>query len=175
MVVSVILQLHEHTPIPVNVYSCIFYVKDWMESQSPVVQGPVSYSLGPCSRGQRSPDLLIRTWPEESWKALWPWGLFKLFLDDGKYLINAAAVESTLTGEFNSPCQYVIYISRLHGSSLQDSSVYGVGRSRAYFGRRVPQALFNWNSDQLPGDCGNLISSTNRNLKRPTQWEKIAC
>lgn len=146
MVVSGTLQLHEHTLTPVNVYSCIFYVKDWMESQSHIVQGPVSYSLGPRSRGQRSPDLLIRTWPEGSWKALWPWGLFKLwvlFLDDGKCLINAAAVESTLTGEFNSPCRYVIYISRLHVSSLQDSSVNGVGRSRAYFGRRVPQVLFN--------------------------------
>lgn len=86
MDVSGILQLHENILTPLNVYSCIFYVKDWMKSQSHSVQGPVSYCLGPRSRGQRSPDLLIRTWPEESWKTLQPWGLFKLrvlFLEDG--------------------------------------------------------------------------------------------
>lgn len=68
--------------------------------------------------------------------------VMSVVLDDSKSLINAAAAESSLTGEYNSPCQYRIYISSLHVSRLH-YSVNGVGRSSAYFGRTVPQVLFN--------------------------------
>lgn len=113
--------------------------------QGCIFSGSCSLMSGTMFKRSNEPRPLIRTWPEESWKTLQPWGLFKLwvlFLDDGKILINAAAVESTLTGEYDSPCQYRIYIFSLHVSRLH-YSVNRVGRSSAYFGRTVPQVLFN--------------------------------